>query len=284
MEDIAAVLVHSFSATVHNRFLIEAAKQRMAVLFCENFKPVSIVLPANRSTDTLLTRAQINASPKLIKALWQKTIDAKCTNQASLAEALLPEARETRLLREEADSKKLHKEAGCAKLFWRVFSQSLEKTDFVRQRNEPGLNHLLNYGYTVLLARCLQKLMAIGLDPTFGIGHLVRERSTPLAYDLLEPFRPIIDARIAHWFRIRENHFLPQSNGKTFNPYEVSRPYKIWVQTALEEPLPYLSSVSLKGSNVIERVFRSFRAALLTERTGLYKPWTQRSSKWAGLS
>ena len=84
MEDVAAVLINSFSATVHNRFLVEAAKHRISVFFCENFRPVCVVLPANRATDTLLTRAQIKAPQKLLRILWQKTVDAKCLNQASL--------------------------------------------------------------------------------------------------------------------------------------------------------------------------------------------------------
>lgn len=283
MEDIAAVMVNSFSATIHSRFLIEAAKYRIAVFFCENFRPVSVVLPANRATDTLLTRAQITAPAKHVRALWQKTIDAKCANQASLAEALAPESRETVMLREEAASRKSHKESGCARLFWRGFSHYLGDHDFTRKRNEPGLNHLLNYGYTVLLARCLQKIMAVGLDPTFGIGHLVRERATPLAYDLLEPFRPIIDARIAAWFVRGESAFVPEKPGETFNPFAVTRAYKTWVQDALEQPIPYATAEAVKVTNVLEQVFRSFRSALLGQRVGMYKPWIQRNSKWAGL-
>lgn len=33
---------------------------------------------------------------------------------------------------------------------------------------------LLNYGYAALLSTILQKLFAVGLDPTFGISHVVR--------------------------------------------------------------------------------------------------------------
>ena len=48
------------------------------------------------------------------------------------------------------------------------------------------MNDLRNYRYTVLLSTVLQKLFGVGLDPTFGISHVARERSTPLAYDLME--------------------------------------------------------------------------------------------------
>lgn len=55
------------------------------------------------------------------------------------------------------------------------------------------MNALLNYGYAVLLSTVLQKLFGVGLDPTFGIFHATREQATPLAYDLMEPFRPCVE-------------------------------------------------------------------------------------------
>ena len=35
-------------------------------------------------------------------------------------------------------------------------------------------------------------VLRVGLDPTFGIFHVTREQATPLAYDLMEPFRPCV--------------------------------------------------------------------------------------------
>eukprot|EP00903_Cladosiphon_okamuranus_P004033 g4031.t1 len=94
------------------------------------------------------------------------------------------------------------KEAECAKIFWRIFADHVAETDNFRRRREgDGPNPLLNYGYAVLLSTILQNLFAVGLDPTFGICHVVRERSTPLAYDLMEPFRPCVDWRVAQWIR-----------------------------------------------------------------------------------
>ncbi len=72
---------------------------------------------------------------------------------------------------------------------------------YVRDRGRGGLNDLLNYGYAVLLSTVLQKLFGVGLDPTFGISHVARERSTPLAYDLMEPFRPCVDWRVMQWVK-----------------------------------------------------------------------------------
>ena len=81
MEDIGAVLVNSFSVQLHSSFLIEAAKRRVAVIVCERFRPVSLVLPVQRVTDTILTRVQIQAPARLMRRMWESTVNAKCANQ-----------------------------------------------------------------------------------------------------------------------------------------------------------------------------------------------------------
>jgi hypothetical protein len=57
LEDVASIIITSFSASIHSQLFLGAAKQGVALIICETFRPVSLVLPANRSTDTLLTRA-----------------------------------------------------------------------------------------------------------------------------------------------------------------------------------------------------------------------------------
>src|SRR5690606_26233171 len=90
LEDIASIIITSFSANIHSHLFLEAAKHGVALIICESFKPVSLVLPANRSTDTLLTRATLKLTPQARQTLWLKTIDAKCQNQLSLAEFIAP--------------------------------------------------------------------------------------------------------------------------------------------------------------------------------------------------
>jgi CRISPR-associated protein Cas1 len=199
LEDVASIIITSFSANIHSHLFLEAAKHGVALIICEDFKPVSLVLPANRSTDTLLTRALLKLDRPKQERLWQLTVDAKCRNQHALAEYLAPEDSALTMLKACAYGKKPHKEGICAKAFWGIFGRALGDVEFSRDRGSGSLNSLLNYGYAVLLSTILQKLYGVGLDPTFGVSHVPRERSTPLAYDLMEPFRPCVDARVAAW-------------------------------------------------------------------------------------
>ena len=273
IEDIASIIITSFSAQIHSNLFLEAAKHGVALIICEAFKPVSLVLPANRSTDTLLSRAQIDLDEKKRMRLWQMTVDAKCRNQSALAACLAPDDIALAALASEANSRKPHKEAICAKLFWQIFGRSLGEKEFSRERSLPGLNGLLNYGYAVLLSTILQKLFGVGIDPTFGISHVPRERSTPLAYDLMEPFRPCVDWRVAQWVRRVRN----EGNDNL----EVTAEFRRWVTGFPLERVEYLG-LELEVRGCIEGSVRGFRRAVLAADPKLYKPWTPRNSKWAG--
>jgi CRISPR-associated protein Cas1 len=272
LEDVGAIIVTSFSASIHSKLLLEAARHGVGLVICENFKPASLVLPANRATDTVLTRAQAYIPAQLRQRLWQKTIDAKCLNQWSLAAELAPDDHRLEKFGALARGRSPAKEAECAKLFWRIFAERVAETDdFRRQRQGGGPNHLLNYGYAVLLSTVLQNLFAVGLDPTFGIAHVVREQSTPLAYDLMEPFRPCVDWRVAEWIRLH-----PGEEGM-----EVTREFRQWV-TGFPLATVDWFELTLDVRGVIEGVTRSFRQAVTTAQTGPYRPWTRTTTKWAG--
>jgi len=271
LEDVASIIITSFSASIHSNLFLEAAKHGVALIICEAFKPVSLVLPANRSTDTLLSRAMLNVSPRVRAHLWQKTIDAKCANQLALAEHVASDDKAVAELRITALGRKPHKEAICAKLFWQVFSRTLNDEHFTRDRAKGGLNDFLNYGYAVLLSTMLQKLFGVGLDPTFGIAHVARERSTPLAYDLMEPFRPCVDWRVVQWVRQHPHR----------EEWEISKEFRKWVTGFPLERVDYLD-LTLEIQGVIEGVVRGFRRAVVENQPRHYKPWTPKNTKWAG--
>jgi CRISPR-associated protein Cas1 len=270
LEDVAAIIITSFSASIHSHLFLEAAKHGVALIICEAFKPVSLVLPANRSTDTLLSRRLLDLDVRVRESLWRRTVDAKCLNQAALANHIAPGDRVLDSLLSAAAKRNDHKEAACAKLFWNMFGRALGQTDFRRETSaEGGINALLNYGYAVLLSTVLQKLFAVGLDPTWGLSHLPRERATPLAYDLMEPFRPCVDWRVWQWTR---DHPDPKD-------WEVSKPFRAWVTGFVLERVEHLE-FNLEIRGVVEGVIRSFRRAVIENAIRPYRPWLPQSGHW----
>ena len=274
MEDIGAVLVNCFSANFHNSFLIEAARQKIAVIICDRFRPVSLVLPVQRATDTILTRAQIQAPRKLLYRMWEMTVDAKCANQYELVSRLCPEESH-RLLDFRITMKRntVFKEGNCARLYWNMYSKALKITGFHRLPQGDGLNSLLNYGYAVLMLRVEQKLLACGLDPLYGMGHALRERSLPLAYDMMEPFRPIVDEIVYEWVNTHKEEE---------DVFAVSPSYKTIMHQMMDKRFPYQKIPSLPTERIMEAVIKSYRQALLSRKHERYQPWIRRNSRWDG--
>jgi len=68
----------------------------------------------------------------------------------------------------------------------------------VRENGADRRNMLLNYGYAVLRAGVARALVAAGLLPALGLHHAGAANAFNLADDLLEPFRPFVDAKVWH--------------------------------------------------------------------------------------
>lgn len=65
---------------------------------------------------------------------------------------------------------------------------------FTRDTASDLRNKMMNYGYAVVRAGVARALVAYGLLPAFGLHHASVTNSFNLADDLLEPFRPFVDA------------------------------------------------------------------------------------------
>lgn len=273
LEDIGAVIVNSFSVLMHNSFLSAAADAKVAVVICERFRPKSVVLPVQRGGDTMLTRAQIGVSARFADAIWMKTIDAKVSNQFDLLTNLYggsPRLDAFRVAMKRSDQ---FKEGNCARVYWDLLSERLGMRDFRRQREGGGFNDLLNYGYGVLVTRVLQKLLAHGLDPMYGVGHAVRERAMPLAYDVMEPFRAAFDCEMLKWV---------QGQRDDADAFLVNEQFKRMVHGILKRRHPHREAKAVPLEAIIDEVIRSLKRAFLTGKTTEYRPWIRRSSRWDG--
>lgn len=105
-------------------------------------------------------------------------------------------------------------EARVAQAHWREYAKAIEtlwpKSGFVSRRSaqrswsnaaaDPS-NALLNYGYSLLEAACRQAIVSVGLLPEIGFVHEVAPSKLPLAYDLQEPFRWLVDLSVVEVLR-----------------------------------------------------------------------------------
>ena len=90
----------------------------------------------------------------------------------------------------------------------------------------------------------------------------MRERSDPLAYDLMEPFRVLVDRRVREWIiELGEAECL------------VDKKFRAHVISFLKDSVEYQGR-PMETSFCVEAVVRSFRAAILRGKPSLYRPWT----------
>jgi CRISPR-associated protein Cas1 len=194
-EDIGVVLVDHAGTTYTHAALAQLASADAAVVLCgRDHLPVGILLPlADHSQVVWRIRDQLALSKPARKQLWKQIVQAKVRAQAA---NLRPGPARTRLLalaREVKSGDTTNIEAQAAKFYW---SECFEKIVFRRDRFGDGPNPLLNYGYAVLRAAIARAIVAAGLLPALGLHHSNRSNAFCLADDLIEPLRPLVDARV----------------------------------------------------------------------------------------
>ena len=196
LDDVHALILHAHGTTWSANLVAALAERGAPIVFCgANHSPVAMTLPIDgHYAQNARFRAQWAASKPLAKQLWRRIVAAKIAMQGALlaarnvdgAAAFPAIARRVK----SGDSDNL--EAQAARRYWPL----LMGPDFRRDRDSPGANALLNYGYAVMRATVARAVVAAGLHPTIGINHANRTNALALADDLVEPFRPIVDALV----------------------------------------------------------------------------------------
>jgi CRISPR-associated protein Cas1 len=197
LADIAVVVLASRRVTLTQSVLSGLMDAGAAVIVCdESMLPSGLMLPL--SAHTMQTRrmiAQARATLPRRKRIWQQIVRAKVLAQAAALEVRVSTdggLRELAARIRSGDPENIESQA--AQRYWPLL---FNDPDFLRRRGAPNQNRHLNYGYAVFRATVGRALCAAGLHPSLGVHH--RSRSNPycLADDLIEPWRPLVDAEVA---------------------------------------------------------------------------------------
>jgi len=195
IEDIGYLLLDHPQITVTTPLLNAFRENNTAVIFCDNtHHPRSMLLNLDGNTlQNELFRAQISASTPLNKNIWKQVIMAKLRNQAAVLEYIGSDGTDIKKMAatvKSGDSD--NREGYAARLYWpRLFGY-----DFKRLREGLPPNNMLNYGYAVIRAAVARALAGSGLLNTLGVHHRNRYNAFCLADDIIEPYRPFVDAAV----------------------------------------------------------------------------------------
>ncbi|MCC5829202.1 MAG: CRISPR-associated endonuclease Cas1 [Phycisphaeraceae bacterium] len=217
-EDIGLVMVDQPRSSFSYHALAMLMKHGTALVICgRDHLPLGLMLPLPSHSEVVWRiEEQIAVSQPAKKRLWQQLIRAKILAQAANIPPDLPVQRQLlRLAAEVKSGDSTNVEGQAARLYWSAWLtssptsrtstsrtadhvlSSLESDGF---RRDPAaadpLNAMLNYGYGVLRAAVGRALVSSGLFPALGLHHHNRANPFCLADDLMEPLRPLVDARV----------------------------------------------------------------------------------------
>jgi len=86
-------------------------------------------------------------------------------------------------------------EGECANEYWDGIKLVLDSYNFEgrNQKSADPVNLSLNVAYNLLSAQVWKHILKFGLDPFLGYLHVDRPGKLSLVFDLMEPFRPMVD-------------------------------------------------------------------------------------------
>lgn len=196
LDEIYILMVESTAVSLTAALLNELSKKKVKVIFCdEKRNPSSELNSYYGAHDTSAKiRTQILWSVETKAAVWTEIVREKIRKQAQYLSAR-KKVKESELLvkyiHELQNGDTTNREGHAAK----VYFNGIFGIDFTRSA-ETAINAALNYGYSLLLSMVNREIVACGYLTQLGLFHDNMFNSFNLGSDLMEPFRPIVDALV----------------------------------------------------------------------------------------
>jgi len=115
-------------------------------------------------------------------------------------------------------------EGNVSRLYFEAITKLLpRKYKFLGRSYRPAqdqFNAILNYGYGILYSKVEKALIIAGLDPYIGILHTDNYNKKSLVFDMIEPFRIIVERPIFYMFsrrKMKDAYFKVEQQGFQLN-------------------------------------------------------------------
>lgn len=194
LSDLKMVVLDNHKTVISLNCLNGLINNGVAIVYCDQkHDPNAITLPLNIHYMPLQNlQKQINMTTRFKNRVWKKLIIQKIRNQRNVLEFLGAESQviekfkliEKKVLQGDTENR----EGEAAKIFFREIYGS----SFLRHADD-GINAALNFGYKIIASYITRTIIMYGLLPPVGIWHSNQSNYFNLSYDLIEPFRPIVD-------------------------------------------------------------------------------------------
>ncbi|MBI8988732.1 type II CRISPR-associated endonuclease Cas1 [Corynebacterium meridianum] len=199
LTQVAVVLIGN-QTSISGAVLAKLSDYDIALLICNWCGvPVAGAMPWRDHTRIgARQRAQADLSLPRRKNAWARIIRAKVLGQAATVRPFSSTVSHSlsELAKGVRSGDPENVEALAAKRYWHGIS--LLYSEFRRNPGigDGGLNGCLDYAYTVLRGYGVRAAVSAGLSGTLAVFHRGRDNPYALVDDLIEPFRPAVDARV----------------------------------------------------------------------------------------
>jgi len=157
--------------------------------------------------------------------------------------------------------KLLTTESRCGNIYFWNYAKLIHPEYGFESRHGSGLaltnryasdviNALLNYGYTVLTGEIAKFVNGLGLDPYFGFYHKMRTSFQSLIYDLIEPYRWLVDYSVFKTQEqgIKKKEYAWSREGKMLDSNLIRR-FLVLLSSKFDSERPYKSKSGLKRTD-----------------------------------
>ena len=195
LDEISILIIETQQACITNGLISELIGHGIKVVFCDaHHNPCGEIVPYAGSQDSYKKiKKQMLWSDPAKKSVWANLVRMKIHNQARLL--LKRNEKETALkLKEYENEVELDDVTNREGLAAKMYFAALFGKTFDRRNPSIEVNSYLDYGYSILLSFVNREIASFGYLPQIGIHHIGETNPFNLGCDIMEPFRPFVDA------------------------------------------------------------------------------------------
>ncbi len=194
IDEIDVLLIENNFCTITIPAINLLAEHNVNVIYCDKeHNPHSFSSPiyGNHLQSKNLIQ-QIYWTDENKEEVWSKIVEAKVKNQYMTLLKYFPDSEKLSKIKEHMKDvgigDQTNREGMVAKIYFKeLFGRAFTRT------NEDIINGVLNYAYAILASSFSRIIVSRGYLTDMGIKHKNIFNHFNFTYDLLEPYRPIID-------------------------------------------------------------------------------------------
>ncbi len=197
LDEISVLVVETTACSITAALMNELVKNKVKVVFCdEKHNPSHELIPYYGSHDcSLKLKIQMSWSENAKSTVWTAIVAEKIKNQSILLKSLGLEQHSLldNYIEELEFNDQTNREGHAAKVYFNaLFGRSFSRS------GDDCTNAMLNFGYSLLLSLFNREIVGSGYLTQLGLFHDNRFNQFNLSCDLMEPFRPYVDALVFH--------------------------------------------------------------------------------------